>query len=123
MKITAIAILFVCFIAAAFNQWFVIICFQINQATITKEYCVNKNNPAAHCNGHCYLNKQMNKEENPDNPFTNSSKEKFEIQLFCIDPPRMINVDFLSAIKTSSTPQNFTAQEFVSLPFHPPCKA
>lgn len=38
---------------------FILATFQINQSTFTALYCVNKDNPDMHCDGHCFLNKQM----------------------------------------------------------------
>ncbi|MFD1551663.1 hypothetical protein DNU06_02830 [Putridiphycobacter roseus] len=35
--------------------------FYANQAAIEKAYCENKDKPALHCNGHCYLKKELKK--------------------------------------------------------------
>lgn len=37
--------------------------FKLNQAQITAAHCKNKDKPEMHCNGHCYLNKQIKQEE------------------------------------------------------------
>ncbi len=29
--------------------------FELNQARITEEFCINKSRPMLNCNGHCYL--------------------------------------------------------------------
>src|SRR5690242_12347933 len=120
MKFISVTILLICLISATFSQWLLIACFDLNKNYIAKELCVNKNNPSAHCNGHCYLNKELNNEEKSSNPLNNSLKEKFEIQLFCIDAPANINVISSLVITTHSYLQNFTAQEFLHDAFHPP---
>jgi hypothetical protein len=37
----------------------VVLNWKLNQKRITEKYCVNKNRPMLHCNGQCYLSKQM----------------------------------------------------------------
>ena len=36
-----------------------ILSFYQNQSEIIAKHCVNKNKPKMHCNGHCYLQKQL----------------------------------------------------------------
>jgi hypothetical protein len=123
MKFTSVRILLICLFTSTFSQWILIACFDLNENFIKKEFCINKNNPASHCNGHCYLNKELNKEEKSNNPLNNASKEKFEIQLFYVDLENNINV--VSSFITISRPvlQSFAQQEFCKAFFHPPCMA
>jgi hypothetical protein len=123
MKFTSVIILLICLFTSTFSQWILIACFDLNENFIKKEFCINKNNPASHCNGHCYLNKELNKEEKSNNPLNNASKEKFEIQLFFIDPENNINVVSSFITLSRSVLQNFTKQEFLEALFHPPCTA
>lgn len=123
MKLISVTILFICVIAATFSQWLLIACFNLNETYITNELCVNKHNPSAHCNGHCFLNKELNNEEKSSNPVNTSSKEKFEIQLFCIEASANINVVSSSFKATPADHQNFFKQEFSKNSFHPPCVA
>jgi len=120
MKFTSVIILLICLVVSTFSQWILIACFDLNENFITKEFCVNKNDPASHCNGHCYLNRELNKEEKPNNPLNNASKEKFEIQLFCIDSENTINAvsSFITIFR--SVLQNFAQQQFCKAFFHPP---
>ncbi|CAN5162862.1 hypothetical protein BH11BAC6_BH11BAC6_13510 [soil metagenome] len=120
VKFISVTILFICLIAATFSQWLMIICFDINQTGIADALCVNKNNAAAHCNGHCYLNKQLDKSEKTSNPLSSSSKEKFEIQLFSVTnaSPFLFIYDNLFTVH-AATP-TFAPQEFINLHFHPP---
>src|SRR5437868_12337350 len=123
MKFISVTILLICLFAATFSQWILIACFDLNGNFIAREFCINKNNPASHCNGHCYLNRELNKEEKSGNAANTASKEKFEIQLFCIDSQNNINIisSFITTLR--SVLQNFTEQEFLEVLFHPPCMA
>jgi hypothetical protein len=122
MKFISVTILLICLLAATFSQWILITCFDLNENFIARELCINKNNLASHCNGHCFLNKELNKEEKSGNPLS-TSKEKFEIQLFCIDSQNNINVISSFVTTSRSVSQNFKKQEFLKVPFHPPCVA
>jgi hypothetical protein len=48
---------------ASFSKAFVMGAFLINQANISKTLCENRNQPKKHCEGKCYLKKQMTKDE------------------------------------------------------------
>ncbi len=43
-----------------------IIYWKANQAYIAETFCENKNKPQMHCNGKCYLNKQLKKADNTE---------------------------------------------------------
>ena len=51
--------------------------WKINQIAITENYCVNKDKPKMHCNGKCYLTKQLEKVEE-----TKQEKSKFPTEIF-----------------------------------------
>ena len=54
--------------------------YHLNKNYIAQKLCENKNNPAIHCNGHCYLVKQLKKaEENEQQQSAQLIKEKEEI--------------------------------------------
>jgi len=53
--------------------------YHLNKEYITNQLCINKNNPALHCNGHCYLSKQLKKAEEGEKQSSQSFKEKDEI--------------------------------------------
>ena len=120
MKFVSVSILLICLLSATFSKWILIGAFELNRQYISKELCINKTNPSAHCSGHCYLNKQLNNEEKPASPFNTTSSEKFEIQLFCIELPGDELIS--SALKKYSPtqPQFFTAQQFKQGLFQPP---
>jgi effector-binding domain-containing protein len=54
--------------------------YHLNKAYISQKLCENKNNPDIHCNGHCYLTKQLKKaEEGEQKQAQKILKEKEEI--------------------------------------------
>jgi len=53
--------------------------YHINKEYISNQLCINKNKPALHCNGRCYLSKQLKKAEEGEKQSTQSFKEKDEI--------------------------------------------
>ncbi|HLP51945.1 MAG TPA: hypothetical protein VK154_13745 [Chitinophagales bacterium] len=58
----------------------VVLHYQANKAYISQQLCENRNNPMAHCKGHCYLSKQLKKaEEGEQKQSRNILKEKDEI--------------------------------------------
>jgi hypothetical protein len=120
MKFVGISILIICLLSATFSKWILIGAYELNQQYISKELCINKANPSAHCSGHCYLNKQLNNEEKPAAPFNTTSSEKFEIQLFCIELPADELISSTLKKYSSNQLQFFTAQQFIQSLFQPP---
>ncbi|MBP6730968.1 MAG: hypothetical protein KA149_02855 [Chitinophagales bacterium] len=69
--------------------------YTLNKKYITENLCVNRSKPKMHCNGHCYLSKQLKKsdereqkqaqniaKENEDiisSPYSNLVKEYFPV--------------------------------------------
>ncbi len=53
--------------------------YHLNKAYIIQKLCENRSNPKLHCNGHCYLSKQLKKaEEGEQKQSKNILKEKEE---------------------------------------------
>jgi hypothetical protein len=53
--------------------------YEINKKTIADKLCVNKSNPKLHCNGKCYLSKQLKKAEENEKRQSKSLMEKDEV--------------------------------------------
>jgi len=53
--------------------------YHVNKEYISKQLCENRNNPQMHCNGHCYLSKQLKKAEEGEKQSSQIIKEKEEI--------------------------------------------
>ena len=60
--------------------------YAINKETIAKTLCVNKNKPLLHCNGKCYLSKQLKKAEENEKKQSQSLREKDEVISFELNP-------------------------------------
>ena len=120
MKLISICILFTCLIAATFNKWVLIASYEFNKKYIATELCVNRNNTVAHCNGHCFLNKQMTNQEKPGMPFSIPSSEKFSVNLFFETVSGQSF--FPSQLVVSRTPigQHLFSTPLLKAVFHPP---
>ena len=76
----------------SFGRELLVLNFAVNQAAITQKYCVNKARPRLHCDGKCYLARQLRRAENgPAKAPTGAlAKVKFEVVAptrFCLAPP------------------------------------
>lgn len=120
MKLITVSILFICLVAASFSNWFIIFAYNINQNYIAAAFCENKTKPLLHCNGHCYLSKQLAKQEKPATPLNTKSSEKFEIQLFCLSFTSINTIDAATLKTFCHRQQNFSLQQFIASNFHPP---
>ena len=57
--------------------------YEVNKKEIAEKLCVNKNKPAMHCNGQCYLGKQLKKAEENEKRQSRSLREKDEVLTLC----------------------------------------
>ena len=48
----------------SFGRELLVLHFAANQAELTRKYCVNRARPALHCDGRCYLARQLRRAEN-----------------------------------------------------------
>ncbi len=80
MKKFVASILVILIISQTLVNVGILMYYTINKAYIAKQLCVNRNNPTLHCEGHCYLGKQLKKaEEGEQRQASNLSKEKDEV--------------------------------------------
>ena len=49
-----------------FQQAIIVLHFKLNQKAIVDEFCINKNQPKLHCEGKCFLKKQLQKTDQSD---------------------------------------------------------
>ena len=99
-----------------------------NQKRITEKYCENKNNPMLHCDGQCYLSKQLKqlaleeqKERNEHQLPENALKQLDFVFLSELNSARIVAF----SAKISPENQSFFYSEIHSNPFqcsafHPP---
>ena len=104
--------------------------FHLNQKEIVRMECENKNRPELHCNGKCYLAKQLQKAEDQlDEKREESSKSLthlkwMETSLFACPETIVMKLD-QSTISLNET-SNFNVVNFYHFEnglscFHPPC--
>ena len=65
----------------SFGRELLVLHFAVNQAALTAKYCVNKARPRLHCDGKCYLSRQLRRAENGPAkvPAGALAKVKFEV--------------------------------------------
>lgn len=54
----------VLFLLQAFGRELLVLNFAVNQQALSAQHCVNKARPRLHCNGKCYLTRQLRRAEN-----------------------------------------------------------
>ena len=104
--------------------------YELNKADITARYCENKNRPELHCNGQCYLAKQLKKAD-----AELQSKEQ-EQQQHLVFGSKIFNNDYFISIETNTSCHLILTQrkkekipkiaacysfDFSKQLFHPPC--
>lgn len=58
--------------------------WKVNQTALAELYCENKDKPIMHCNGNCYLKKQLEKAENKKKEFPDVLKKlNFDFTVVC----------------------------------------
>jgi hypothetical protein len=59
--------------------------FEMNREYIATVLCINKQQPSKHCNGQCYLKKNLKESETRSNAPLNQVREKIDFQVFVIE--------------------------------------
>jgi hypothetical protein len=63
----------------SFGRELLVLHFAVNQAHITARFCENKARPRLHCNGKCYLAKQLRRAENGPTKAPTSALAKVQL--------------------------------------------
>lgn len=58
--------------------------YELNKDYVSTVLCVNKDKPQMHCNGKCYLKKQLKKTEDRSSKSTGSKSEKYALVYFIV---------------------------------------
>jgi len=120
LKILTTILLFTVIFLQTFSLFVIQADYFLNKDYVTKAYCVNKDKPAMHCNGKCYLARQLKEQEKQDQQAPNPKKEKFEIQPFFL-PEQFIfeKIQFSTKVKYHYT-EELIRLAFLRSVFHPP---
>lgn len=102
-KLISISLL-VAFCVQIFIQSWIVQYYQLNKEYISEVLCINKNKPAMHCDGKCFLKKELEKQEEQESKLPFSIKEKLERELFVENYAHIFNRYFPLALKITFPP-------------------
>ncbi len=104
--------------------------FRLNQSEIIRLECENKNRPELHCNGKCYLAKQLQKAEEHLTEKKQESSRSFEhlkwLETAVFSSPNFLeilvksNVDEIGSVLFSTYLEK-RSMRYLPNVFHPPC--
>jgi hypothetical protein len=63
----------------SFSREVLLVDFALNRTAITARYCVNKAQPALHCDGKCYFAKKARQQDERENKSAGPVKERLEM--------------------------------------------
>lgn len=93
---------------------FVLLHFMVNRAYIVEHYCENRGKPQMHCDGKCYLNKQLKKVE-PVKKDTNTQPATDWILHWELAEFDYLNVLFESSVCFCIIKSSFLSAEVLAL--------
>ncbi len=84
MKVSVAILLAFSVLLVSFSNSVIVLKYELNQKYIAAALCENKNMPEKHCNGKCYLKKQLDQQQKKEqnNPGGNI-KDSNEVVYFC----------------------------------------
>ncbi len=123
MKSALVYILLIATLLPTVSPWGTIAYYQVNKDYIARVLCENRDKPQLHCDGKCYLAKQLKaQQDKQDKETTERVQNTPALQLFC-----QMNLPFQFRSSWTALPTvEFSAYNFpsyaapVSGPFHPP---
>jgi hypothetical protein len=59
LKNSLVIVLIISLLSSGFSRFFMVAGFALNQQYIAENFCINKNRPWLHCNGHCYFMRKI----------------------------------------------------------------
>ncbi|MBY0425155.1 MAG: hypothetical protein K2Q22_05925 [Cytophagales bacterium] len=98
---------------------FIIADYNIRKEKIAATICVNRNNPALGCEGHCYLERQLKNQQEKEGKIPNFLKEKGEMD-FLINSIQINVLCFQSAENSWTSVYQRNCLDAFSSIFHPP---
>jgi hypothetical protein len=127
MRLISLIVLIVVICFQSLQGFFTIVNWKVNQVEITEKYCVNKAKMNMHCDGKCYLSKQLKlqeDEEQADLTKKNLPKLKKLKGIEVFSEFESIAIIFNTEFELQNKPiseiiKNYTYEE-INLCFHPP---
>jgi hypothetical protein len=114
-------LLFSLFLVQNFTSYWLIADYWLNKSFVARNLCENRNKPRMHCNGKCYLHKQLAKENKQNDASAPDAKIKIEPAVFLF---QQTIGQFVAVVKDN--PPQYGRYIFSLLPgiaksvFHPP---
>lgn len=93
--------------------------FYVNSHYIIKELCVNRFKPAMHCDGKCYLKKQLKATEKNKKENSNRAENNTTINLFITTKSNLIKLDQYRVSVNYFDTYRLLNPDWTSI-FHPP---
>jgi hypothetical protein len=87
--------------------------FEMNREYIATVLCINKKEPAKHCNGQCYLKKNLKKADTKEDTPVNPVREKIDLQTFVVE-----NFTFSLEVITDSPQKNTPYLKLRTIGYH-----
>jgi hypothetical protein len=97
--------------------------FELNRKFIAEQYCINKNRPWMHCNGHCYLMKMLNEAQENQNKDQGLLQRTFSLEAIVETLPSIGLPVLLPAISRFKPLTAALFSTYLTPPFHPPQQA
>ncbi len=120
MKVlTAILLLTIIFLQT-FSSFVIRADYFINKSYIARVLCINKAKPETHCNGKCYLAKQLKQQEEQDQQAPAPKWEKVDVQPFFLPGSPDLSNDQLLVTTKYRTENEMLTFSFHRSIFHPP---
>ena len=98
--------------------------YVVNYEYISKVLCVNKEKPKLHCNGKCYLMKELAKNSESEDPISTNKKitSQETVVVFCqeINSFALSPLYFRQTKEANSAYSNLYSYKITNSVFHPP---
>lgn len=94
--------------------------YLLHKDEVTAKFCVNKDKPEMHCNGKCYLHKQLEKEHHKDKKPNPVNFVRADFHLICKKPAKFSFVDFSQTRRVSPPFQQRETNGYLATLLRPP---
>src|SRR5690606_18525904 len=89
--------LLVSFTLQCFSTLTLIAGFELNRSYIAQNLCVNRDKPSMHCNGKCFLEKELHKDQQRKNQESENGGNRLVLSLFSPNETLVFNTELESS--------------------------
>ncbi len=94
--------------------------FELNRAKITDLFCVNKDKPEMHCNGHCFLEKQIKADKKSHENAPKTAPEFISLIFTLSENSQCSLFPIFTEVKHQFSYMLRTYSQYETAIFHPP---